>query len=301
MSDFNRRDILKGTVTAGLATGAGATMTGVAAADNGTEDVRDYTIRVYTDNSSTNDDNFQDGVLDGLNDLADWIDQWMGYSTSCNVYDNRYLDSDIGPVREMDLHNNSSDHYMGEFDHLRSDIPNYALGAGDIAVVITSQSDRKAGRCDLRSHLFTDDGESTIGGGIVCYVNEQHTGYDKLTGSDYGYNFAVHEVCHGFNAEPGSSGAKHYHGDPEFQTSYYSEKQPTIMATGYATTYKDSSAVPDTSCFNDWNQTGLYPSPTPRFTMCTAKAIGDYFFGGEGPDLGNYKPYIDLSENEKPW
>ncbi|NUB90498.1 hypothetical protein HT576_05555 [Haloterrigena sp. SYSU A121-1] len=277
---MERRKFLKGASVA--ATGSVA-FSGLATADNGSSDHEDIDVTLRSDGTDSHDSRFVDGVRDGVDDYLEWMNTWCAYVDDYSIND--YIDtsgSDVDPVPDS----GTSD--FSDFDPIREDLSIIDTSPGKINIIVTTNSDRPAGRYDDRHQLYDS-------GGSVLFVNTNHTGGSIATRYDHGYNFVIHEMIHGQTLHDDEWRLDHQMGDPR-------NGDPTIMATGYTSYLSDD--VPDTACDGtDWgSQLEWYPDPTPLLTQCTAHSILEYHYGGDGDavNLSSVKNYVDISENENP-
>ncbi|WP_254765905.1 hypothetical protein [Salinilacihabitans rarus] len=276
MSDrqLSRRDVMR----AAGATAATAGIAGVGAAYSDTaKDITELSFKIHTGDSVGDPDQpFFNGVRDGLNDFASWLETWVGYVH--NVYV-----SDLGRAYDVSLSGNGSDWE----DPVRDAVPSTYQNPGQMNfVIIHGGSDYNLGRSTIDEKIYSSEGS-------VCYANNNHAELNRLTGYQYGYNTAIHEVAH-------CMGAVHSHGHPDMHGE---GGKATIMATGYTNAANDwfDNNPPDEGCFgNSWTTYNTI-NLQPAFTRCTSHAVLDYLEGGTALDKSDFKTYSYIDENEKPF
>ncbi|WP_247730126.1 hypothetical protein [Halovivax limisalsi] len=288
---MERRKFLSASSTI-IATGALGAAGSVAAAtspyENDSREYRDLKFRVRRDTTADPSNNFHEGAMAGLEDLARWMEDWMPYVDSVYVDDQTDWEP-LDPIEHV--------------DDVQERFPDYADEPWAINVCLTKNSDLYAARANGK--LYNADREHGENASFYVNSNHIHEYGGSLTGHDHGYNFAVHESVHcmTFN-ETTLSG---YKNDHAMGDSYYvPDTDPTpihttsVMATGYATYWQEQDKIPADTCSGDhWMVTSQIPDPEHELTACTANALHEFHFGEKWewspPGDGKYQ----LDENEK--
>lgn len=301
MSDFSRRDVLKGT---GIAATSAAIATGVATADhnsaNRSEDHRNLSFYIHCDETRTNPDYsaFHRGAIDGIEDFAEWIDSYMYYTDDSIVLDY----SETPTMRHTDSKFESPEDVYAVTEDFRKRPDAIHIG-------LISDSDAPLGQSEGKLYEWNDPyydaddwNDPKPGEGVYCIVNATHA---PDTSYDYGYNTAIHEIAHGMTYNPQQTlgwRADHAMGVPNSESD--SGYEPTVMATGYShIANSDDDEMPDEDCEgNSWGYSYIsVPDPVPRLTGCTVNKLSEYHAGNIGAGPRTDKFYVSVKDNENPW